>query len=265
VAAADVVIDTGGSLSMTVAQFDLAWARLQRQRSRKASQANSPYPAGNHTIGSDEIGSGEIGTGHAERTLQDKVATAKSTPRLLMGTPMAERRNFDDLGPGISVRRARPEDTETIGRLIAQSTQGIANLSPTDLLSDLGERGYLLGQQGEAITAVGGWNAENLVATIDCLYVYPPEALAVTGAAILREIEITANELICEVIIALPGELAPAGTRRLLRDRGFVHVDPATLPQPWRAALEDPQGSNAAVMLKILRDTRQVRVRTLKE
>jgi dephospho-CoA kinase len=252
--AADVVIDTGGSLPMTEAQFHLAWARLMRRLPANASPEKSPAGAGAQVSNGD----------HDRQSRQDEEAAAGSVPAAQPVRRPAPR-NFEDLGPNISVRRAHPDDIEAMVELVSLATHGIMAPEPGQLLADLGQRGYLIAQQAEEVTAIGGWNAENLVATVDCLYVHPPEALAVTGAAILREIEITANELICEVIIALPGQLTPAGAGQLLRDRGFNRVDPETMPQVWQAALENNGQSNTTVMLKILRDTRQVRVRTLKE
>jgi dephospho-CoA kinase len=253
-AAADVVIDTGGSLEMTEAQFHLAWARLQRRLSDDAALQSAPTGAVTYISNSK----------HDPLGWQDEDAADGDVP---IAQPMRhpQPRNFDDLGPDISVRRAQPNDIEAMVKLVSLATHGVVALEPGQLLDDLGQRGYLIGQQAEEVTAIGGWNAENLVARVDCLYAHPPEALAVTGAAILREIEITANELICEAIIALLGQLAPDGTGQLLRDRGFSRVDPETLPQAWRASAEGNGHSNTKVMLKILRNTRQVRVRRLKE
>jgi dephospho-CoA kinase len=253
-AAADVVIDTGGSLEMTQAQFHLAWARLLRRLHARAVPEQS----------SDSTGTPSAEGDHGRHERQDDDAVAAQAP-IAQPAWRPEPRDFDDLGPGISVRRAQPDDVDTMAELISEATGGIVSLEPDQLLANLGQRGYLIAAQADEVTAIGGWNAENLVATVDCLYVHPPQALAVTGAAILREIEITANELICEVIIALPGHLTPAGTGQLLRDRGFSRVDPETLPQAWRAAVKNNGQSNTTVMLKILRDTRQVRVRTVKE
>lgn len=255
IAAADVIIDTGGSLEMTRTHFNLAWARLQRKLSAQGSAGTSA--AEMRASSDDEAPDG--------RGPQDQGAEGQPTKTTASMTRRPEPRNYDEFGPGISVRRAQPEDTAAMAELISQATHGILAMEPDQLLADFGERGYLIGEQAAEISAIGGWNAENLVATIDCLYVYPPKALRVTGAAILKEIEATANELICEAIIAVPGKLAPAGTRQLMQDRGFQRVDPETLPRPWRLAVESDLSSDMTVMLKVLRDARQVRVRRLKE
>ncbi|MGD2077606.1 MAG: hypothetical protein PVH18_04455, partial [Chloroflexota bacterium] len=240
---------------MTEAHFDIAWNRLQRRLS--ADELPTVAPAWSST---NESAAEDGDGGHAEGQRNAKLESAKAEP-VRQPTP----RDFEQFGPDISVRRAQPDDVEAMTKLVEHATRGILVVEATQLFADLSERGYLIGQQGQEINALGGWKAENLVATVDCLYVYPPEALTVTGAAILHEIELTANELICEVIIALPGDLSAVGARQLLLDRGFRLVDPKTLPQAWRSALESDEQEDTAVMLKVLRDTRQVRVRTLKE
>jgi N-acetylglutamate synthase-like GNAT family acetyltransferase len=249
-AAADVIIDTGGTLATTESQFEMAWQRLQHLLSAKRSRV-SPRSAVYDTIDGSQV---------SEQGEQDEQIT--SVPEQVRPP---EPRHFEHFGPDISVRRAQPTDIPAMIELIKQSTQDALQLDSDQLLADLGERGYLIGQQAETITAIAGWKAENLVATIDCLYVYPPEAITVTGAALLREIVMTANELICEVIITQPGEYAPAGSHQLFVDGGFSRVVPESIPPAWRAALEDSWRPDATVMLNVLRDTRQVRVRKMKE
>jgi dephospho-CoA kinase len=255
IAAADVVIDTGGSLAMTRARFELAWAHLQRHLAEddllKAPSTQASWQRINRQDGRQE-------------RLNPQPSPSNEAPEV---DPAQEAwpRNYDEFGPDIAVRRARPQDIQAMVELVAKATGGALKLDPGQLLSDLGERGYVIGEQAGAISAIGGWSAENLVATVDSLFVHPPEAFNVTGAAILREIEITANELICEVIIVVLGELAAAEMRQLLRDNGFSRVEPETLPRAWRAAIKGADRPETVVMLKVLRDTRQVRVRTLKE
>jgi N-acetylglutamate synthase-like GNAT family acetyltransferase len=174
-------------------------------------------------------------------------------------------RNYESYGEGIVIRRARPTDIPAIIELVGQATQGEVMLEHDQLLTELGERGYLIGQQGDQISAIAGWNADNLVATIEFLFVQPPEAIPVTGAALLHEIEVTANELICEVILALSGERLADELRQILKGRGFRYVDPESLPRVWRAAVTGARQSPPSLMMKVLRDTRQVRVRTIKE
>jgi dephospho-CoA kinase len=250
-AVADIIIDTGGSLDETRAYFDLAWNRLQRQLSAGEAPAESLDPGRNSRS--------ELDVERIDDFLPDEELSPVESSR------PAGMRNYENYGEGIVVRRAQPADIPTIIELVGQASQGAIALEHDQLITELGERGYLIGQQGDQISAIAGWNADNLVATIEFIYVQPPEAIPVTGAALLHEIEVTANELICEVILHLSGENVADEIRQILKGRGFRYVDPESLPRVWQAAVTGAQQPVTTVMMKVLRDTRQVRVRTIKE
>ena len=104
-------------------------------------------------------------------------------------------------------RRPQPSDVPAILWLIAAHFDWRSqDQAREELLMSLGERGYLIGQKEDTISALAGWSSENLVATIDLIIVNPPEAAFQTGAAVLQEIENTANALICEVILAFSSD-----------------------------------------------------------
>ncbi|MCI0399359.1 MAG: hypothetical protein L0322_31095, partial [Chloroflexi bacterium] len=147
-------------------------------------------------------------------------------------------------------------DVPSILLLIQRATNGAVKLKRAELLMSLGDRGYLIGQRGTEISVIAGWSSENLVARIDQFYVYPPDALEVTGTAALQEIEDTANELICECILAFPPHDVPADVRQLFERRGYVEVDREVLPAVWKTAAEESQPPGTFVLLKKLRDTR---------
>ena len=250
-AAADIVIDTGGALAETRAHFELAWNRLQRHLSSHVAPAMS--------LNRDRNGLSELAGEQVDDFLHDEESLPVESPL------PAEIRNYESFGEGIVVRRARPTDIPTIIELVGQASQGAVTLEHDQLLTELGERGYLIGQQGDQISAIAGWNADNLVATIEFIYVQPSEAIPVTGAALLHEIELTANELICEVILVLSGESVADEIRQILKGKGFRYVDPESLPRVWQAAATGARQPLTTVMMKVLRDTRQVRVRTIRE
>jgi N-acetylglutamate synthase-like GNAT family acetyltransferase len=156
----------------------------------------------------------------------------------------------------IVVRRARPSDVPSILLLIQRATEGAVKIKRGELLMALGDRGYLIGQQGSDISAVVGWHSENLVARIDQIYVYPPESAHVAGPAVLQEIEDTAASLMCEVILAFPANGIPAPVMRLFLDKQFEEVELARLPDVWQAAVAESQPENTFILMKKLRDTR---------
>lgn len=157
---------------------------------------------------------------------------------------------------GVVVRRARPPDVPSILLLIQRATDGAVKIKRSELLLALGDRGYLIGQQGSEISTVIGWHSENLIARIDQIYVYPPESAEVAGPAVLQEIEDTAVNLMCEVILAFPPNGIAPPVLKLLLDRHFEEVEPARLPDVWQVAVAESKPDDTFILMKKLRDTR---------
>jgi dephospho-CoA kinase len=254
-AAADVVIDTGGTLDQTRAYFEMAWRRFQR-----SFTPDVPPDAADRAVFQQHQ---DVRDDPDNETSNDFQKDSSS----MIDEPFrpVEKRNYEAYGEGIVVRRARPSDVPAIIEVVELASQGRMSPEQDRLLLDLGQRGYLIGQQADEISAIAGWYADNLVASIDFIYVHPSIAIPVTGAALLHEIELTANELTCEVILAMPGNDGSAEIRELLISRGFNYVVTESLPRVWQAAVKDALQPAATVMMRVLRDTRQVRVRTVKE
>jgi N-acetylglutamate synthase-like GNAT family acetyltransferase len=122
----------------------------------------------------------------------------------------------------------------------------------------LGERGYLIGRRDGQISALAGWSSENLVATVDLIIITPPEDAFHTGAALMREIENTANSLVCEVILAFPPTNPPEQMQVLFDKLGYTEVQAETLPNAWQISVQENRPHDTLVLMKILRDTRPV-------
>jgi len=137
-------------------------------------------------------------------------------------------------------------------------------MSRGELLLALGDRGYLIGQQGTAISAIAGWTAENQVASIDQIFIFPADSAAKIGAAVLQEIENTANELLCEVVLAYSDEEDPKEIQQLLSAEGFEYIDPRSLPKTWQEAVADYTLENKGVMMKPLLTGRDLQLRKIK-
>jgi len=245
VALADVVIDTAGTMAETESYFDLAWHGLRR-RIRLAEQG--PTEDMGSSEGQEPVSVGPLPVGESDPS---KITAGQTTS--------AEDPSFT----GVTVRRAQMTDVNQIAQLIGKATDSAVEMSRSELLLALGERGYLIAQQDDETNAVAGWSAENLVATIDQIFLYPLEAAAKYGGAVLREIERTANELICEVIMAFPQGKDPDEIHHLLINWGFNYVDPRSLPHNWQTAAAELGSEDSLVMIKILRNTRQTNIRYL--
>jgi N-acetylglutamate synthase-like GNAT family acetyltransferase len=231
VATADVVIDTEGTMDDTVRLFDIAWQRLLRtvpapiavqQRKRSSERVRDPRT---RPLGLDDSDSADLAyyskSGAAFQAPESGHASPESAE-----VPMSEATGAN----GVTVRRARPSDVPAILWLIRRTSTGAVRTKREELLLSLGERGYLIGENKDEIRALAGWSSENLVATIDLIIVNPPEEAFLTGAAVLQEIENTANSLICEVILAFPPADVARQVRQLFMSRGFVKVQPL---QSW--------------------------------
>ena len=113
------------------------------------------------------------------------------------------------------------------------------------------------------ISTIAGWTAENQVASIDQIFIYPAGSAQKTGAAVLREIENTANELLCEVILAFSNEGDPEEIRQLFSAGGFEYVDPDSLPKKWQDAIVGHSRKKNRVLLKQLLTNRDLHLRKI--
>ncbi|MFZ0547666.1 MAG: dephospho-CoA kinase [Candidatus Promineifilaceae bacterium] len=278
VAMADVVIDTNGTMADTRLLFNMAWERIVQSlpgpvrpvwetaeapvvekpvEPAKAAKAAAPSPDDEpKPKPPPERLSGSKAAEIRKRMLAKKQPASSGGGQSEQAEAESAAEVGRPSGDGIVVRRARPSDVASILLLIKRATDGAVKIKRSELLLALGDRGYLIGQKGTEISTVIGWRSENLIARIDQIFVYPPEAAEVAGPAVLKEIEETAVSLMCEVILAFPSnEIAPP-VLELLLDRQFEEVELARLPDVWQAAVVDSQPDDTFILMKKLRDTR---------
>lgn len=258
VALADVVIDTAGAMDQTLAQVALAWRRLidKLPESEVDEAGLSPELEGEGIREKGQVASGAPGPPKLGVSPRGEAVKEEVEPR-----PSPQDEETLD---GIIVRRARPTDIPAILLLIHQATAGAVQMSRGELLLALGDRGYLIGQRGTAISTIAGWTAENQVASIDQIFIYPADSAQKTGAAVLREIENTANELLCEVILAFSSKEDPEEIRQLFSAGGFEYVDPESLPKKWQGAIASHSWEKNGVLLKQLLPGRDIHLRKIK-
>jgi hypothetical protein len=198
-----------------------------------------------------------------KRMLARQQATGTAEETVSAADSLAEQAALDETASDaaksandIIVRRARPSDVPSILLVIQRATEGAVKIKRSELLMALGDRGYLIGQQGSEISTVIGWNSENLIARIDQIFVYPPESAQVAGPAVLQEIEDTAVSLMCEVILAFPINGIATPVLALFLDKQFEEIELARLPDVWQAAVAESQPDSTFILMKKLRDTR---------
>ena len=223
VSAADVVINTDGTMIDTEKHFNHAWDRMIKKLPSKVK----PIPR-----------MGITGSGKGEQ-------------------PDLSKKDGEEASQ-LMIRRARPADVPSILWLIQQATNSEITMTRSELLAALGDRGYIIGQQGTTISAVAGWIADYQVATVEEFYIYPQEAAAITGEAVLEEIESTAKTLLCEVILAARSSNETKEIRSLFEEREFEIADPSGLPKIWKSAISSSGSTPQSVWKKVLRSGRDV-------
>lgn len=234
VARADVVIDTDGLMKDTEAQFEMAWSRLPNPAAVPPKTIPVSSPARSSSARSQPV---------------VPVAVARSASVAEAQEPVARP---DDL----VVRRARPSDVASILLLIQKATDGAVKMKRAELLMALSERGYFIGQVGAEVSTVMGWNIDSQIGRIEEIFVHPLSAAPLTGTAVLEEIETSAADHICQVILAFLPHDVPAEVRQVFERRGFVAMEKESLARNWQAAVEESQPDNTIFLVKILRDTR---------
>lgn len=239
VAWADVVIDTHGTMADTRAQFELAWDRLPAAVTEKPSRRRQPVPV---------------------EPLPSPVSQEPSGPAAQpdpVPEPEPAAASKESGAEAVLVRRARPSDIPGILLLIQWATDGQVQMKRAELLMAFGERSYLIGQQDAEIKMVVGWNTNSTTAVaIDQVFVHPLAAVKTAGPAILREIEKSARELICEVSLAyLPSDV-PDPIHRLFLDAGYQPRRREEMPRAWQETVSETQPEGTFILAKILRDVR---------
>lgn len=233
VARADVVIDTDGVMAQTTAQVEKAWKRVQALFPG-AAKATSPSKS----------------VSAAEQPASGATTAKKEAEK----RPVAET---GDAGQGVLVRRARPSDIPSLLLLIQRASDGKIRLSRTEMLASFSERGYVIAQTGADVVGVVGWYTDSTTAVcVDQIYAHPAETIRVTGPAILQEIERSALELICEVVLVFLSPQAPDLFERWLLDAGYEPMLPQKMRRAWRRTVEERQPAGTVIMGKVLRDVR---------
>lgn len=156
----------------------------------------------------------------------------------------------------LNIRRARPSDVPSILLHLNKATNGQLKMSRAELLMALGDRSYFIAQSGTTIHIVAGWHIENLIARIDQLYIYPPETVSFAFDPVLKDIEKSAIQHFCEIIVAfLPNEQVDR-LGGYLAFNEYQILDVEQLPRVWKQAVQESQPANTLAMIKILREDR---------
>ncbi|MCL4871842.1 MAG: dephospho-CoA kinase [Anaerolineae bacterium] len=263
IAQADVVFDTHGPMENTHKQFALAWRRLlgvdptlRRKLAEPLVAAAAPAASVTPTTPTP--------TAKPAATPPRPTAKPVATPAAEKAAPINRPQPIAIIPPTtpapsheeINVRRARPSDVPAILLHLHKATDGQVKMSRAELLMALGDRSYFIAQAGSTISIVVGWHIENLIARVDQLYIFPPEAAATALDPVLKDIEKSAMQHFCEIIMAfLPNDQVDR-LGGYLAFNEYQILNPDNLPRVWKQALQESQPANTLAMIKILREDR---------
>jgi dephospho-CoA kinase len=233
VARADLVIDTDGPMGATRSQFEVAWERLGT-RGSDTSVRRQPAPP-----------------------IQPRVAVPRPQTPASKPAEVKKARPSLPASPTVLVRRARPSDVAAVLLLIQRATGGAVRMKRAELLMALSERSYLIAQEKAEINMVVGWSTHSTTAVaIDQIYAYPAEAALSSGPAVLAEIEESARQLICEVVLVYVPPDVPAPVEKLLAGSDYRRLRQGELHRAWREVIEETQPAGTRLLGKVLRDVR---------
>lgn len=159
----------------------------------------------------------------------------------------------------VVVRRARPRDAEDMAELINRARQREQKVTRTQVLEDLGGRGYLLAEVAGELHGVVGWHAEDLIARIQEAVVYPARLDDKVGRALIETVCQSAGDLMCEVALLFVSANASDQALQFYQSCGFEEVDVDDLIPAWRRAAQQSRPAGTFVMLRKLRDQRVLR------
>ena len=236
VAMADVVIDTNGLMTETEAQFFAAWNRL-------------PDP---ERIEQKSLVVG----GNGESLMRTARLASKGDLKTIVATSQKVEKPERDKLEGLKVRRAKPSDIPSILLLIQKATDGAVKMKRTELLMAFSERSYFIGQLGTEISVILGWSIDAQVARIDQFFMLPGDAMISILAAVLSEIESSADAHIGEIVAAFIPEKQLDDLHGFFGEEGYFDAELETLPDTWQIAIEESQPPETHVMIRVLRDDR---------
>lgn len=257
VALADMVIDTNGFMKETKEQFMMAWNRLPVPRTVTA-KPRLVKPGEKAPIPHVSVSKPESAPATAVAATEPAPITT-STPATAAATaaPEATPLELGERPADLQVRRARPNDIPSILLLIQQATNGAVKMKRNELLMALSDRGYFIGQIGSDISTIFGWNIDSQVGRVDEIYIHPPDMVGITGAAVLEEINQSANQHVCQIVVAFLSNDAPPQLHQLFAAKGYTPLPWDELAANWQAAIQESQPENTTYVLKILRDIRK--------
>jgi hypothetical protein len=245
-ARATVVIQNGSDVDQTWKQVQDAWNRIPKE-APIPSAASFLTPSAYEAPAVPAPTVKPLGSGAPFRP-----PTQPKPPEIVVKTETHETVMVD----GVRVKRGTPNHAEQIASFISRMSG--REVSRMDVMLGFGQKSYYLAlTDGGDISALGGWQVENLITTVDELYVAPDAVLPGAIVSLITEIENAARTLQSEVcFVYLPSSGDP-GVRAGFVRAGYttLMVDDLTSPA-WRESASEQLRDGRVGLIKALREDR---------
>lgn len=230
---ADVIIYNGGNVDETWKQVQDAWARI--------GQSAPPAPA--PAAAAPGMSQQSVVTMPAVAPVPSPAATAGESQESLALS-------------GVRARRGTPSHAEQIAQFVQQQT-GRA-ITRMDIMLGFGQKSYIMAQtQSGALVGLVGWQVENLITTVDEMYVAADAPRSAVVRVLVDAIEKSARDLQSEVsFVFLPVSGDPS-VRVAFVESGYsaLRVEELTSPS-WREAAHEQLKEGVTGLYKPLRADR---------
>lgn len=163
------------------------------------------------------------------------------------------------MNPEIIVLRARRQDLTPLAKLIAKATEGKKTPDENEILENFLARSYFIATSDNHLLGAASWGAENLVATVEELYVVSDRVHNVIAPPLLKAIEKAARELFCEVILLAIPVGTPSNQANTYKTLGYEPQPVENLHKYWREVAERILSEGNEVLIKKLRESRVVK------
>jgi dephospho-CoA kinase len=157
----------------------------------------------------------------------------------------------------VSVVRARPRDAESVATLINHVRKN-AKVTADDIMSEFGDKAFLLLRVGDRLVGVAGWQVENLVARTADIILDPAVPAAQVLPPLVNEMERFSRDLQCEAsLIFTAQDLTNDG---LWQGVGYERRNPQSLGVAvWQEAAKETLQPGQSLYFKQLRQDRVLR------
>jgi dephospho-CoA kinase len=158
----------------------------------------------------------------------------------------------------VTILRGGPGEAAAIASFLNEQVG--STLSRADVLTNFGEKAYMLSMLGSAIIGLAGWQVENLITRIDEFVLAPRAPVDKTVSDLIDRVEAASHELQSEVVLLFVERNIPDAVVVAIRDKGYEPRKASEMKVPdWREAAEENAPPNSMLYAKKLREDRVLR------